>query len=145
MHFESSWIVWLKDTAAALMSGTVCDHEEVKNVIVASPPLISTTIILSTDFTITFPFVLPSQIKTLKRSYAEEGTHWHIRACCLHFSQSDVFVSLTTHQRIVHYWKWYDALQPWVKTKVYDQTVLTGKVWIYFNYMQGGKNNVTFQ
>ncbi len=64
MLYESSWIVWLKDTAAALMSGTVCDHEEVKNGIVASPPLISPAIILSTDFTITFSFVPPSQIKT---------------------------------------------------------------------------------
>ena len=64
MHFESSWIVWLKDTAAALMIGTVCDHEEVKNCIVASPPLISPAIILSTDFTIMFPFVLPSQTQT---------------------------------------------------------------------------------
>lgn len=63
---ESSWIVWLKDTAAALMSGTVRDHEEVKNAIVASPPLIWPAIILSTDFTITFPFVLPSQIKTVE-------------------------------------------------------------------------------
>lgn len=57
-HFESSWIVWLKDTAAALMSGTVCDHEEVKNGIVAVPPLIWPAIIFSTDFTILFPFVL---------------------------------------------------------------------------------------
>lgn len=64
MHFESSWIVWLKDTAAALMIGTVCDHEEVKNCIVDSPPLILPAIILSTDFTITFPFVLPSQTET---------------------------------------------------------------------------------
>lgn len=26
-HFESSRIVWLKDPAAVLMSGTVCGHE----------------------------------------------------------------------------------------------------------------------
>lgn len=47
------------------MSGTVCDHEEVKNGIVASPPLISPAIILSPNFTITFSFVPPSQIKIL--------------------------------------------------------------------------------
>lgn len=64
-HFESSWIVWLKDMAVALMRGTVCDHEEVKNGIVARTPLIWPAIILSTEFTIAFPFVLPSQIKTL--------------------------------------------------------------------------------
>lgn len=39
MHFERSRIVWLKDTPAALIIGTVCDREEVKNCIVASPPL----------------------------------------------------------------------------------------------------------
>ncbi len=66
MRFESSWIVWLKDTAAALMIGTACDHEEVKSCIVVSPPLVSPAIILSTDFTITFRFVLHSQTKTLE-------------------------------------------------------------------------------
>lgn len=35
--FESCWIVWLKDMAAALMSGTVHGREEVKNSIVAIP------------------------------------------------------------------------------------------------------------
>lgn len=49
MYFERSRIVGLKDTPAALITGTVCDREEVKKYIVASPPLI------------TFPFVLRSQ------------------------------------------------------------------------------------
>lgn len=54
-HFESSWIVRLKDTAATLMSGTMYDREEVKNSIVASPVWL-----LSAEFTITLPFVLRS-------------------------------------------------------------------------------------
>lgn len=84
------------------MSGTVCGHEEVKNVIVASPPLVSPAIILSTDFTITFSFVLPSQIQTLdavmqRRRLIDISEH------VASILQSDVFVSLTTHQPIVHY------------------------------------------
>lgn len=34
---KSCWIVWLKDTAAALMSRTACDHEQVKKCIVVGP------------------------------------------------------------------------------------------------------------
>lgn len=40
--FENCQIVWLKDVRAALMRRTLCDRENVKNRIVAIPPLVLT-------------------------------------------------------------------------------------------------------
>lgn len=91
------------------MSGTVVDHEEVKNGIVASPPLISPAIILSTDFTITFSFVPPSQIKTLDTVLQRRGLidiSEYVASILYH-----VFVSLTTRQLVVQYSKWCEVLQ----------------------------------
>lgn len=96
MHFESSWIVWLKDTAAALMIGTVCDREEVKKCIVASPPVHFTHHNPFYRFYNHIPFCASLTDKDTRHSFAEEGTPRHLRACCIHFAQPDVLRRLRT-------------------------------------------------
>lgn len=133
MHFESNWIVWLKDMAAALMSGTVCDHEKVKNVIVASPPLISPTIILST---IKFPFVLPSQLKMRdtvmqKRALIDISKHvasiLHSLMCLFHWLHTNLLITIENGVKLYR--------RPLINSLGLKQWLLKCHTWTYLHSM----------
>lgn len=85
MHFERSWSVGLKDAPAALIIGTLCDREEVKKYIVASPPAPITS--LCAAFTKTLGRVFLRR-GLLDVSRLCESVVLHPRTCLLTCSRS---------------------------------------------------------